>query len=223
MPRIPQYKSNAFRKQLIVWARASAPNRASNIEQSATDELLAEHQLTESALSAMEAEAYRLAHQQAYRPEFWSGMVDFVGNFIHLCHRKKEEACLFPMLAEYGMKDQVDVWVQDHGHAETMTFDLLEALGEADWEKVLRLVSMYVPSVRAHMATEEKLVFVPRCLCSRRRRWRGCASCVMSSRRRSCRRTGGSITSIWCAGCVRTRGCRIRSRRKASLRSPRAI
>lgn len=161
MPRIPQYKSNAFRKQLIVWARASAPNRASNIEQSATDELLAEHQLTESALSAMEAEAYRLAHQQAYRPEFWSGMVDFVGNFIHLCHRKKEEACLFPMLAEYGMKDQVDVWVQDHGHAETMTFDLLEALGEADWEKVLRLVSMYVPSVRAHMATEEKLVFVP--------------------------------------------------------------
>jgi hemerythrin-like domain-containing protein len=159
--RIPQYKSNAFRKQLIVWVRASDPNRPANIQQSATDELLAEHQLTEAALSAMEAEAYRLAHQQAYRPEFWSGMVDFVGNFIHLCHRKKEESCLFPTLVANGMKAEVDLYLQEHKHAEATTFDLLEALGEADWEKVLRLVSIYVPAVRAHMGKEERQVFVP--------------------------------------------------------------
>lgn len=125
------------------------------------DELLAEHHVMAAVLTAMEAEAEGMLTGRPLRPEFWSDVVDFNGNFVHLCHRAKEEDHLVTTLVANGRLDgkREQAIRQEHASGKDLTLAVCEGVDEADWEKVLRLVSIYVHIMRPHMRREESGIF----------------------------------------------------------------
>lgn len=129
--------------------------------QSPFGELLAEHHVMSVVLAAMEVEAQRMLAGGALRREFWSDVVDFNGNFVHLCHRVKEESHLIPALLQHGLLDgeQGNAIRHEHESAKNLTLDLIDGVGEGDWERVLRVVSIYTHILRPHMRREETGVF----------------------------------------------------------------
>ena len=124
-------------------------------------DLLAEHQLMATVLAAMEKEVERMLKGGELRPAFWSDVVDFNGNFVHRCHRVKEEEHLVPVLVAQGSlaRQQQEAIREEHRSGRDLTLELCEAVGEADWEKVLRLVSIYLHILRPHMQREESGIF----------------------------------------------------------------
>ncbi len=130
-------------------------------QQSPFGELLAEHHVMSIVLAAMEAEAQRMLRGGSLRREFWSDVVDFNGNFVHLCHRVKEEEHLIPALVKHGLLDdeQDNAVRHEHQSARKLTMDIIDGVGEGDWERVLRVVSIYVHILRPHMRREETGLF----------------------------------------------------------------
>ena len=149
---------SSLRTSFVRWLEA-ADGRGSTA--GPTDELLAEHHVMEAVLAAMEAEAEGMLAGRPLRPEFWRDVVDFNGNFVHLCHRAKEEEHLVTSLVAHGRLDgkREQAIRQEHGSGKDLTLALIEGAAEADWEKVLRLVSIYVHIMRPHMRREESGIF----------------------------------------------------------------
>ncbi len=120
-------------------------------------ELLAEHHVMSTVLGAMEAEAQGMLGGRPLRLPFWSDVVDFNGNFVHLCHRVKEEVHLIPMLTTHGLlaAEQETAVRREHETAKSLTLDLCDGVECGDWERVLRVVSIYTHILRPHMRHEE--------------------------------------------------------------------
>jgi len=121
-------------------------------------DLLAEHLLMRSVISAMEAEGQALRNNEPLRPHFWSGVVDFIGNFVHFVHRAKEEGVFFPALVTHGL---IDAESQTHLHDEhadlkQLTLQLCDGVNEGDWERTMRVVSRYVDLATHHLDSEER-------------------------------------------------------------------
>jgi hemerythrin-like domain-containing protein len=146
------------RRAFDVWLAAGD---AGERTQDPADELVAEHFVMTTVLAAMEAEVKNMLVGRALRPEFWSDVVDFNGNFVHQCHRAKEEEQLVPMLIEYGRLEarREQAIREEHRSGKDLTLSLCEGVEEGDWEKVLRLVSIYVHILRPHMQREETDLF----------------------------------------------------------------
>ena len=141
-----------------VWlAEASVTGR----QQPPVEQLIAEHHLMSSVLLAMEAEAEGMLTGRPLRPDFWRDLVDFNGNFVHLCHRVKEEQHLIPALVAAGLLDPSLATALGHEHesGKSLTLDLCDSVGNGDWESVLRLVSIYAHLLRPHMRREESGAF----------------------------------------------------------------
>lgn len=125
------------------------------------EELLAEHFLMATVITAMEREAEQMLRGGSLRLAFWRDLVDFNGNFVHLCHRVKEEQQLLPALREHGLLDaqQHDAVHHEHASAKRLTLDLCDGVSTGDWERALRLVSIYAHILRPHMRREEAGAF----------------------------------------------------------------
>lgn len=144
-----------------VWASAAPRNGSGAPGQSPTDELLAEHYVMTGLLSAMEGEARRLDAGEPLRASIWAGIVDFNGNFVHLCHRVKEEENFVPALIAADLFDPtiVDAIKGEHQNAKDLTLGIRDGVMEGDWEMVFRLVSMYLGFLPAYMQKEEAGIF----------------------------------------------------------------
>lgn len=151
--------ANPHREAFVEWARGAEPNVVR--VQHPIDELLAEHHLVRSVLLAMQNEAGRLANRQPFRPELWGKVVDFVGNFGLLVHYRKKAAHLYPQLASAGLGDEIQGLDREQGLEIDQTLDLVDALQEGDWEKVLRLVVVYVGTKRQQLEREELQILLP--------------------------------------------------------------
>lgn len=126
-------------------------------------ELLAEHYMMGLATSAMEEEAQQLLRGASLRPAFWQQVVDYIGNFTHRVHRVKEEEVFFPALAEWGLliPEDKEHFEADHRALGDLTRDLCDGVGEGDWEKAFRVVSIYLGRIRPHLAAEEVRLLSP--------------------------------------------------------------
>lgn len=115
------------------------------------------------ALEAVSLEAHRLLTRQPVRMEIWSDVIDFFGNYVHLCHRKKEERILFPALVRAGFvtSSQAETMQDEHRRAELMTLELVDGASEGDWEKIARISEVYLHLMRPHLSTEETDFFLP--------------------------------------------------------------
>ena len=109
-------------------------------------------------LVSMEHEATEVALSRELRPAYWHDAVYFIGNFVHECHRVKEELHMFPMLAHHGLirPDFSEAIEKEHGQAKEMTLSLCRHYEEGDWEAVTRIISMYAYLLRPHMNREER-------------------------------------------------------------------
>lgn len=149
-----------FNHEFVQWVQQARGNSESR--QHPIDELLAEHHLMDIALAAMEAETHRLGRRKLLRNDVWTDVVDFVGNYIHLVHRRKESQCLMRAFAEAVGDDHhpvVQKTEEQHGRAARLTFDLVDGLNEGDWEKVLRTAQLYISFARPHLRYEESELF----------------------------------------------------------------
>ena len=124
--------------------------------------LLGEHYLMESVLRASEAELQLMLGGAGLRADFWGDVIDFNGNFVHLCHRVKEEDHLVPALVECHLieADQHEGIQREHDRAKDLTLLIRDGVEEGDWEKVLRLVAQYIHFLRPHMRREEDGAFL---------------------------------------------------------------
>src|SRR5262245_33240489 len=132
-------------------------------DQDPIEELLTEHALMEGALEAISLEAKRLLNRQPVRMEIWGDVINFFGNYVHLCHRKKEERVLFPALVRAGLASASDAEAmqEEHRRAELMTLELVDGASEGDWEKIARIAEVYLHLMRPHLETEERNFFLP--------------------------------------------------------------
>jgi len=121
------------------------------------EELLAEHHIMLAVLAAMEAEGKELLHGTPLRPEFWKGVVEFIGNFSHRIHRVKEERFFFPALEAWGLvePEACQRLEEDHRALRDLTALLCDGVNEGDWEKAFRVVAMYLGRMRVHLDVEE--------------------------------------------------------------------
>lgn len=142
---------------------ADARRAGTERSQGAIDELIAEHHMMDVVLAAMDREARKLGQHQLLRLEFWEDVVDWTGNYVHQCHRRKEEEALFPVMLSHVGADQqlVEAIAAEHRQAKQLTLDLLDGVDEGDWEKVLRAAHLYVRLAREHLVREQTEVFEP--------------------------------------------------------------
>ncbi|MCB9653310.1 MAG: hemerythrin domain-containing protein [Deltaproteobacteria bacterium] len=138
-----------------IW-RTSTPRTSS---QSPEAELRSEHTLMRAVLVSVETEAQKLARGASLRTDFWADVIDFIGNFVHLCHRAKEERCCFDTLRDEASRAVLDALAKEHKKAEALTLELCGAIESGDWEQTLRLVHVYLHAMRGHMDREESDVF----------------------------------------------------------------
>lgn len=146
------------RKAFESWLAETVANKR---QQDPIEELIGEHHLMTTVLAAMAAEAQGLLAGQPLRPEFWGSVIDFNGNFVHLCHRVKEESHLIPLLLEHDLLNPTACAAihREHQSAKAMTQDLRSGVEQGDWEQVLRIVSIYIHMLRPHMTHEETGLF----------------------------------------------------------------
>ncbi len=142
-----------------LWMRDAAVAAPARPEQ----ELLAEHHVMGMAIAAMDEEARRLAHGEPLRPDFWQTVVDVIGNFVHRVHRRKEEEAFFPALHAWGLVDAEHSKGLERAHRALgqLTQELCDGVGEGDWEKVFRVVVIYLDHIRSHLAAEEIQLLSP--------------------------------------------------------------
>lgn len=145
------------------WRRAAEGALSDGETQSPTEELLAEHHLMNLVVTAMEREAGQLDQGAELRFDFWSDVVDFIGNFVHHCHRAKEEQVFYPAVVELGLieAERSDVLEGEHRNAKELTLGIISGVENGDWEQVVRLVSMYAYFIRHHMRSEEMELVQP--------------------------------------------------------------
>ncbi len=149
-----------FDREFLQWVQEARGNTEQR--QHPVDELLAEHHLMDIALAAMEAETHRLGRRKLLRNDVWTDVIDFVGNYIHLVHRRKESQCLMTAFTKAVGHDRHPVVAkteEQHGQAARLTFDLVDGLNEGDWEKVLRTAQLYIAFARPHLRYEETELF----------------------------------------------------------------
>lgn len=154
---------SSYELDFIQWAKEARMPPGTPREQEPVNELLAEHHIMDAVLAAMEREARQLSVHGKLRPEFWERVVDFVGNYVHQCHRRKEEQAFFPVSSRYETVEDgpVAMIAKDHQQAHLLTWDLYNGVNEGDWEKVLRAAHVYLRVARDHLVREENHVFEP--------------------------------------------------------------
>jgi hemerythrin-like domain-containing protein len=142
------------------WRKAA---RGESAPQRPEQQLLAEHHLMLAVLEAMDAEARRLLDGGVLRPEFWRGVVEFIGNFSHRVHRVKEERFFFPALEAWGLAtpEICRHIADDHEKLKELTWLLCDGVNEGDWEKTFRVVAMYLDRMRSHIHAEEQQLLSP--------------------------------------------------------------
>lgn len=150
-PRIPAARIEAALRR---WR----PGEAAVSEVGPEDELLADHFLMDASLAAIQCEARAvLRGGERVRMPFWADVVDFIGNYVYMCHQVKEDA-LFRILASSGLLTEGDLGTreQEHTRAGGLIQELCYGLGEGDREKVPRLAVVYLHFMRSHMRLEEQ-------------------------------------------------------------------
>lgn len=81
------------------------------------ERLVAEHDLTERALSLLETAVARIETGQPIPAEFPLWAVRFIQEFADGCHHAKEEDVFFPLLKERGIPEQdgpIGVMLHEH-------------------------------------------------------------------------------------------------------------
>ena len=154
---------NSYEDEFRAWVAIAEGDDGAE-KQTPIAELRGEHHMMDAVLAAMEREARRLSVHGELRLDFWEGVVDCIGNFTHLVHRRKEEQALFTALKRANVADEngaIATLTKEHEGAHELTIALVDGVSDGDWEKVLRVAHLYSKQTREHIDREEREVFEP--------------------------------------------------------------
>lgn len=134
---------------------------------SSTTELVHEHQVIESVLTAL-AGGVRHASETGRLDVPWlRSIVAFSRQFIDRCHHGKEEGCLFPCLERRGIPREggpIGVMLAEHDAGRELVRRIADALdgyerGAATLEDVFVPCRAYVDLLTQHIAKENTILF----------------------------------------------------------------
>ncbi|MCC7382153.1 MAG: hemerythrin domain-containing protein [Deltaproteobacteria bacterium] len=156
--------SNRHDRELSAWMAIAEQDDVILPPQHPIDELLAEHHLMEAVVAVMWREVQGLKRGAGLRVEVWRDVVEFIGNYVHLCHRRKEEQALLPVLQQSGLLTDLgaaEATRHEHVRAAQLTLELVDGVSAGDWEMVLRVAEQYMSLIRPHLQREEQAFFAP--------------------------------------------------------------
>jgi hemerythrin-like domain-containing protein len=127
--------------------------------------LMEEHRLIERVLDALELASGHVAQHQPVRPGFFLDAADFIAGYADGCHHHKEEDVLFGALGGPETEGAVEMMLDEHRQARTLTKGMREAarrLESGDETARGPLVSnarQYVALLRDHIEKEDEMLF----------------------------------------------------------------
>ena len=131
----------------------------------AIDILMEEHRLIERVLNALEAAAGHVAQQHAVRPGFFLDAADFIAGYADGCHHHKEEDVLFGALGGPETEGAVEMMLDEHRQARTLTKGMREAArrlesgNESARGPLVSNARQYVALLRDHIEKEDEMLF----------------------------------------------------------------
>jgi hemerythrin-like domain-containing protein len=132
---------------------------------SPTQELMSEHRVIESVLTALEA---RLDHLDPFPAEFFDDALDFFKNFADGCHHYKEEIALFPAMEAHGIpREHGPIGCMLHEHEEgracvkgiRVNVEAARAGSPDAAAAVRRFATQYIGMLREHISKEDNILF----------------------------------------------------------------
>ena len=134
----------------------------------ATDILMAEHEVIERVLTALETGAQKLKSGQTVRAGFFTDAADFIKGFADGCHHRKEEGVLFKALEDAGLPAKsgpIAVMLMEHEEGRAYTRGMRAAAEKmasgdaAARSDVVANAQGYVELLRQHIAKENNILF----------------------------------------------------------------
>jgi hemerythrin-like domain-containing protein len=138
------------------------------ITMKATEILMAEHEVIQRVIAALETAAGKLENGQNVRPAFFVDAADFIKGFADGCHHVKEEQVLFKTMNEYGMPSQggpIGMMLYEHEQGRKFTRGMREAaqnLAAGDVSarsEVVQNAHGYAALLRQHIQKENGILF----------------------------------------------------------------
>lgn len=123
-----------------------------------TDVLRDEHVLILRALTAAEALAGTVARGGALDPAALGRLVDFLRAFADRCHHGKEEAHLFPAMANFGVPVEggpIGMMLEEHQEGRRLIAAMTTPVDAA----AAAAIGDYVALLRAHIDKEDAVLF----------------------------------------------------------------
>ena len=130
--------------------------------------LVAEHELIERVLNAIEEEAAKIGQGAAVERYFFSEVIAFIREFADGVHHRKEEGILFPRMVAAGLPKEggpIAVMIEEHeagrGHIRALSESLDQAIkGDAGARRTLvEAAHSYVSLLRGHIQKENGILF----------------------------------------------------------------
>lgn len=128
------------------------------------DRLVAEHDIIERGLDALENAVVRIDSGQSIPDEFSRWAPRFFAEFADKCHHAKEEDLLFPLLKERGILEQggpIGVMLHEHDVGRDCVRRMRESIQgeEFDAAKFSAAAKEFIPMLRQHIFKENNILF----------------------------------------------------------------
>jgi hemerythrin-like domain-containing protein len=134
-----------------------------------TEVLVAEHDVIEQAIAALNGAGERLLAGDHVPASFFLEAVDFVRNYADLRHHGKEEALLFPALEQHGIRNEggpVGVMLTEHVIGRQLVAELetaarkYEAGDDSARAQIASASRQYAQLLSAHIYKENNILFM---------------------------------------------------------------
>jgi len=127
------------------------------------EDLKHEHQAILSALRILDQMAANIVRGSMPDGHDLREFLDFLKEFADKCHHGKEEAMLFPALAEAGMPKEggpIDVMLAEHDQGRNYVREMVRAIDAGpDYRAFSAAARQYSSLLRTHIEKEETVLF----------------------------------------------------------------
>ena len=123
-----------------------------------TGVLREEHEVILRALTVLERVGRDLAAGKSVAQETIASLANFFRTFADRCHHAKEEAHLFPAMAEHGIPKEggpIGVMLQEHEEGRA----LVRTFAQSESATAVAAIRRFVILLRDHIAKENEILF----------------------------------------------------------------
>ena len=128
------------------------------------DRLVAEHDIIERGLVALERAVSRIESGEPIPDDFTKWAPDFFAQFADKCHHAKEEDLFFPLLKERGIAEEggpIGVMLHEHDVGRDCVRRMREASEADEFDSAMFATAAreFIPLLRQHIFKENNILF----------------------------------------------------------------